>query len=592
MTQHQALALALIGGMLALFLWDRLRYDMVALIALLAAIAVGIVPFDKAFSGFGNSLLPLIASALVVSAAVDRSGVVQAVLQPLRWLMRSPSLEVAALVTAVAFFSAVIKNIGALAIFLPIAMQTAKRSDRSVSELLMPLSFASLVGGMMTLIGTSPNLIISSIRQELTGAPYSMFAFTPVGLGITLIGILFLSFGWRLIPVRRKIQDGADMPFHLEDYLSEAKLPATSSVVGKTVGELESLSDGDITVTAIIREGNRRYVPSSNWVLFAGDVVVLESDPHSLDKFVATAQLELIGSEDIREEGTNPTDIDVVEAVIKANSRMIGASPIMLRLRERFGVNLLAVSRGGKRNRARLHDVLFEEGDVVVLQGRAGTMPDTLASLGCLPLAGRNLQLGRPRKVWPPLAILALCVALSATEYVPAPIAFMTGAVLIGLFRVLSLQEIYDAIDWPILILLGSLIPVGEAVRDTGTTDLIAGWLSGVSSLIPVPGMLAMLLVITMALTPLLHHAAAVIVMGPVAASLARRLGLHIDPFLMVVAVGASCDFLSPIGHQCNALVMGPGEYRFADYWRLGLPLSLLVVVLGVPLILLFWPLR
>jgi di/tricarboxylate transporter len=250
------------------------------------------------------------------------------------------------------------------------------------------------------------------------------------------------------------------------------------------------------------------------------------------------------------------------------------------------------VSRGGKRNRARLHDVIFEEGDVVVLQGRAGTMPDTLASLGCLPLAGRKLQLGRPRKVWVPLGILALCVTLSATEFVPAPIAFMGGALLIALFRVLTLQEIYDSIDWPILILLGSLIPVGEAVRDTGTTDLISGWLSGFSSMIPPAGTLAMLLIITMALTPLLHHAAAVIVMGPIAASLAKRLGLQIDPFLMAVAVGASCDFLSPIGHQCNALVMGPGEYRFADYWRLGLPLSTLVVLLGVPLILLFWPLH
>jgi len=442
------------------------------------------------------------------------------------------------------------------------------------------------------LIGTSPNLIISSIRQELVGVPYRMFDFLPVGFGIAILGVIFLSFGWRLIPVRRTGQNGADMPFRIEDYLAEARLPEGSPMIDKTVADLEALAQGDVSVVAIIRENNRRYVPSGQWTLYAGDLLVLESDPTALEELVAAAKLELVGDKAIKTEGPGTPAIAVVEAVITTNSALVSKSAARLKLRDRHGVNLLAVSRSGQRMTTRLKSIIFQEGDVVVLQGGDETMTDTLSALGCLPLAERHLQLGRPRKVYLPLLILATCVGLSATEIVPPEIAFTGGAVAIAVFRVLDLKEIYDSIDWPILILLGSLIPVGEAMRSTGTTDLIAGWLSTVSTFLPVAGTLLMLLVATMLVTPLLHHAAAVIVMGPIAASLAHKLGFNVDPFLMSVAVGASCDFLSPIGHQCNTLVLGPGGYRFNDYWRLGLPLSTLVVIFGVPLILLVWPLH
>jgi di/tricarboxylate transporter len=592
MTLPQAFSLSLLGGLLILFLWDRLRFDIVALLALLAAVACGIVPVGKAFNGFSNPLLPLIAGALVLSNAVGKSGVIDSLLRYLRPLMRKPALQVGVLSGAVAFLSAVVKNIGALAIFLPIAMQVARRSKRSVSEFLMPMSFGSLVGGMMTLIGTSPNLIASAVRQETLGAPYAMFDFFPVGFGITLIGIGFLSFGWRLIPIRNKGQDSSDMPFRVEDYISEATLPEGSPLVGKTVSELEELSDGTVGVTAIIREGNRRYVPARHWLLYADDILVLEADPNDLHALVDSARLTLIGPEKAEESDKSAGAMSAVEAVITSGSPMIGRSSTQLRLRHRFGVSLLAISRGGKRSTARLGRIIFGEGDVVVLHGPNDAMNDALASLGALPLAQRNLQLGTPRKPLLTVLILLGCVAGSATEVVPPQIAFVVGAVLIAILGILRLDEIYEAIDWPILILLGALIPFGDAMRDTGTTDLIAGWLKTASAMLPPYGTLAMLLSITMLVTPLLHHAAAVLVMGPVAVSLAQSLGLQVDPFLMAVAVGASCDFLSPIGHQCNTLVMGPGGYRFADYWHLGLPLSILVVICGTPLILAFWPLH
>lgn len=592
MTSQQALSFAVLGGLLVLFVWDRVRFDIVALLALLAAVACGIVPASKAFSGFSNSLLPLIASALVVSNAVGKSGLIERAVHLMRPALQRRSLQVGALTSAVAFLSAVVKNIGALAIFLPIAMQVARRNKRGVGEFLMPMSFGSLAGGMMTLIGTSPNIIASSLRQELLGKPYRMFDFLPVGFGITLIAIAFLSFGWRLLPLRGKGQDSGDEPFKVEDYLSELRVPEKSMLAGKTVADFEELSEGSITVTAIIREGRRRYTPARHWKIFPDDILMVESNPQDLQSLVQTAGLELIGPEEPKSDGTGVADTVVVEAVITPESRMVGQTGMALRLRSRYGVSLVAISRGGKRNLTRLALTPFSAGDVIALQGPADGMSDTLAALGCLPLAERNLQLGRPRRLAVTGLILLGCIGLSATEMVPPEIAFTGGAVLTVLCGILTLREVYEAIDWPILVLLGALIPVGEAIRATGTTDLIANWITGAAGSLPIAGTIALLLVITMLLTPLVHHAAAVIVMGPVAVAIAKHFGLNGDPFLIAVAVGASCDFLSPIGHQCNTLVMGPGGYRFGDYWHLGLPLSILVVLCGTPLILAVWPLH
>jgi di/tricarboxylate transporter len=591
MTLPQAISLAILAGLLVLFIWDKLRFDIVALLALLASVALGIVPANKAFSGFSNSLLPLIAAALVVSNAVGKSGLIEQFVRFMRPILQRRSLQVGGLTAAVAVLSAIVKNIGALAIFLPIAVQVARRNKRAVGEFLMPMSFGSLAGGMMTLIGTSPNIIASSLRQELLGQPYRMFDFLPVGLGITLIAIAFLSFGWRLLPIRGKSQE-SDEPFQVEDYLSELRVPEKSPLVGKMIGEVEETSEGSITVTAIIREGRRRYTPARHWRIFADDILMVESNPQDLQSLVQTAGIELVGPAEATTDRTGTADTVVVEAVIMAESPMIGRTGVELRLRSRYGVSLVAMSRGGRRTTTRLAHTMFSTGDVIALQGAADGMGETLASLGCLPLAERKLQLGRPRRLVVMTLILFGCVAASATETMPPELAFTAGAVLTVLCGILTLREVYDAIDWPILVLLGALIPVGEAIRSTGTTDLIASWISHASASLPIPATLAMLLVITMLLTPLVHHAAAVIVMGPVAVAIAKQLGINGDALLIAVAVGASCDFLSPIGHQCNTLVMGPGGYRFGDYWHLGLPLSILVVVLGTPLILAVWPLH
>jgi di/tricarboxylate transporter len=596
--------------MVGLFLWDRLRYDLVALLALLAAILAGIVPADRAFSGFANPVLPLIAGALVVSAAISRSGAVELLVRWLTPLLRSPSLQVGVLAACVASLSAFVKNVGALAIFIPVAFQVARRNERSPSEFLMPLSFASLLGGSMTLIGTSPNMLTATVRQELEGAPFRMFDFMPVGFGTALIGVVFLTFGWRLIPHGRRSAT-AEAAFKIEDYTSELKVGQDSPFAGRTVSEIEDSAGGEVAITAIVRDEYRRYVPGGSWAVLPEDLLVVEADPSALEQFISDGKLELVGSQELpevskeaeeeraepkRDAALVPAEMDpnrlaVVEAVVTTDSELIGHSAAELHLREQYGVNVLAIGRSGRRTLVRLRRFKFQLGDAIVFQGRRTTIYETLAGLGCLPLAERQLQLGRPRRLVLPLAILALAMAAAAFRLLPAEIVFVAAALAIVILGLLTLNEVYAAIEWPILILIGALIPIGEAVKSTGTTEVLAGLISGFAAHLPGYAILAVIVAVTMLVTPILHHAAAVLVMGPIAAELAQTLGYKIDPFLIAVALGAGSDFLSPIGHQSNTLVMGPGGYHFADYWKLGLPLSLTVVGVGVPLILLFWPL-
>ena len=591
-TTAQALVFAILTAMVALFVWNRFRYDLVALLALLAAMASGVVPPDKAFAGFGDQVVIIIASALVLSAAVGKSALIGRAIRRLEPRLRTTGARVVVLTTGVTVLSSLMKNIGALAIFLPVAIQVARRSGTPASALLMPMAFGSLVGGLVTLVGTSPNILVSRVREELTGVPFGMFDFTPVGLGVAAAALAFLAVGWRLLPGDRRGQTPASAAFEVEPYLSEARLPADSPLVGKTVAELEALGEGEVAVVAVVREGGRRYVPAGHWTLFADDLLVLRSGPHPLREIVAEAGLKLAGAEKGPAKALPTSEIAVVEAVVMADSALVGASPEQLRLREAHGVNLLAIARRGRNIEARLHQVRFRAGDVVALQGAAGAMPDVLKVLGCLPLVDRATGLGERRRDILPLVLLAIAMALVALKLVAVAAAFFGAAVLAVLLGVLTLREAYEALDLPILVLLACLIPISDAVASTGGAELIAGGLAAMAGALPPIGAVALVLVAAMALTPFLNNAATALIMAPIAASLATKLGLRPDPFLMAVAIGCACDFLTPIGHQCNTLVLGPGGYRFGDYWRLGLPLSVIVALVATALIPVFWPLR
>src|SRR4051812_10694606 len=590
MTKDQLLAFAVIAGMMVMFVWGRIRYDLVAGLALLAAVLVGVVPFNQAFSGFSNDILVVVGAALLVSAAVTRSRIMDGLLQALGPRISSVRAQLILLVTTVTVLSAFVKNIGALAMMLPVAFQMAKRSNVSPSLFLMPMSFGSLLGGLMTLIGTSPNIIVSELRQQLGGHPFSMFDFTPVGLGLSLLGIVFLAFAYPLLPRDRKgagtLAEGID----IQDYVTEGRVGPKSGFAGETLRALRKKISKDVSVNAVVRDGERK-VASQDTVLREDDRVILEGEPAALDAAVKAAGLELEG-EDRKTIVEKPdAEVGTLEAVIGPDSLLIGKTAARLALHERFNVNMIAISRSGERLTERLRDIRLYAGDVILLQGPMSGMGDALRELGCLPLAPREVHLGNVRRGLVPIAVLVVAMVLAATGKLPIGIAFFGAGLGIVLLGSLSVREAYTSIEWPLLVMIGALIPVSDAIRTTGGADVIASGLASAAHALPPWGTVTLIMAAAMALTPFLNNAATVLVMAPIASSFAHRLGFAPDAFLMAVAVGAGCDFLTPIGHQCNMLVFGPGGYKFGDYARLGAPLSLLVLLLGTPLILLVWPL-
>ena len=592
MTHPQMLSFAIVAGMMALFVWGRLRYDLVAVLSLLAAVLVGIVPADKAFTGFSDDIVIIVASALLVSAAVAKSGVLEAALNRVSPYLRTTQIQVVVLVGVVTVLSAFVKNIGALAMMIPVAFQIARRTNTPPSSFLMPMAFGSLLGGIVTLVGTSPNIIVSRVRGELLGEPFGMFDFTPVGIGIALAGVLFLAFGYRLLPQGRRGAASLDEALNIKDYVTEARVTSESEVIGQTVADLHKLANDEVKVAAIIRKETRSSTPLPDATIRENDLLMLEGEPDALESAVARAGLKLSREHHPPETDEATDEIGVIEAVIGPNSVLSGHSAERIALYERFQVNLIAVSRSGQRFKERLRTITLRPGDVIVLQGNLKRLPDTLRDLGSLPLAARGIRLGSARRSLLPLAILAAAMVIVAFNILPVAIAFFGAGVLMILFGALTLREAYETVEWPIIVMLGALIPVSESIRTTGGTDLIAGWLSAAANMLPPTGALVLIMIAAMAVTPFLNNAATVLVMAPIAASFAGQLGFKPDAFLMATAIGAACDFLTPIGHQCNTLVMGPGGYRFGDYWRLGLPLSIIVVVVGIPLIMLVWPLQ
>ncbi|KUL97044.1 permease [Bosea sp. WAO] len=592
MTLPQILSCSLVAAMMAAFVWGRLRYDVVALLALLAGVVLGVVQPKDAFKGFSDDIVIIVASALIVSAAVARSGLVESALSRIAPALRTTQTQVMALVFTVAVMSAIIKNIGALAMMLPIAYQLARKDGKSPSVFLMPMAFASLLGGIVTLVGTSPNVIVSRVREELGGEPFAMFDFTPVGIGVAFAGCLFLGFGYRLLPKDRQGSASLDQALDIKDYVTEARIPANAPLSGRTIADLRKPADGEVDVVAILRGGKRRQAPLPDASLKAGDIVLLRGEAKALERVVAEGKLELVGQNRPTETEGSLDPARTGEAVVTQGSLLAGATAAELDLHARFQVNLLGISRAGERFTERLRDIRLADGDVVLLQGDEKLLPERLRELGLLPLAARSLSLGSARKRLITGAIVVGTVAVVALGLVPVAIAFFSAAVLLLALRALSLRDAYASVEAPILVMLAALIPVSDSLRTTGTTDLFAGWLAQAGAGLPGWGAVGLILVAAMAVTPFLNNAATVLVMAPIGAGFAKTLGYNPDAFLMAVAIGAACDFLTPIGHQCNTLVMGPGGYRFGDYARLGAPLSLLVILLTVPLILWVWPLR
>ncbi len=583
---------------LFLFVWNRWRYDLVALLALLSLSLAGYVTAEQVFTGFGHAAVITVAGVMVMGHGLSSSGAVDALARLLTRVGDRPWMQVTALTALVTVASAFMNNIGALALLMPVAVWMARRSDLSPSVLLMPLAFGSLLGGLMTMIGTPTNIIISQIRGLETGAPFRMFDFLAVGGGVAVLGVLFIAVGgWRLTPHRAKKSAPGDL-FQIGAYLSELLLPEGNRFDGKILSDLlESVEEeADVIVLALIRDRARIAWPSVHAVLRGGDILLVEAASESLMRLLEITGFRL--AEDVgkgvphgREEAKELGASSLAEAIVTPSSMLVGTTVSHLDLRERYRLNVLAVARQGQRLRGRLSRIRFAPGDILLVQGEDDQLQSSLGVLGCLPLASRGLRIGKPRRGVLAALIFGATLALIAFGVVPAATGMVGGALAMVLGGLVPPGEVYRSIDLPVLVLLAAMLPIGQALETTGGAQAIADALLSVSQSAPPWATLAILMVAVMLLSNAMNNAAAAVLAAPVAIRLAQSMGASVDPFLMAVAVGACCVFLTPIGHQSNTLIMVPGGYRFSDYWRLGLPLSVLIVLVSVPLILWRWPL-
>ena len=590
MSTDQIILFSLFGLVFALLLWGRYRYDLVAFAALMVGVVLGVVPTKDAFSGFGHPATIVVALVLVVSAGLVRSGAVFLITRTLVDSTRALGSHIALMGAIGGVLSAFMNNVAALALLMPVDVQTARKAKRPPGLSLMPLSFATILGGMATLIGTPPNIIIASFREDALGAPFKMFDFAPVG-GLTAIaGLAFVALvGWRLIPRREDVAlDAAE----IAQYIAELTVPEDSPHIGKRLSELEETAQNtDIAILGLIRDGKRRYGTSRNARLQADDILVLEATPDALDEF--RSALSLAFSDKQREENLKAAGegLDIIEIVVPNEARVAGRTVQALGLNWRHRTVLMGISRQGRKITQQVRKTVIQPGDILLLLVPKDTGSVVTDWLGGLPLADRGLAVTQDSKTWLAIGLFAAAVLAASVGLLYLPIALGLVVVAYVLTRIIPLSELYTHINWPVVVLLGSMIPLGAALENSGGTELIASSLISLTGNLPPWAILTVLMIVTMSLSDVLNNTATTIVAAPVGIQMAQTLGVSPDPFLMAVAVAASSAFLTPIGHKNNTLILGPGGYSFGDYWRMGLPLEVLVVAVSIPAILVFWPL-
>ena len=590
-TVQQGLLFALIGVLFFFLIWGRFRYDLVAFSALLSASLLGLVPTEDIFSGFGHPAVIIIALVLIISRGLYLSGAIEMMSGALLDGARGIGRHIALMAGVSAALSAVMNNVAALALLMPVDLQAAEKAQRNPGLTLMPLSFASILGGMITLIGTPPNIVIATFRGEALGEPYSMFDFAPVGLVVAAVGIVYVALiGWRLIPLDRS---AAKMPSSIEDlesYLVELRVPGGAGCIGQQLRELDGAADdAGVQILGLVRDGERLPGMAARSVLLADDRIVVEGGPEGIDGFAGALALSYADSD--RPSKAMSGNTIMREVAVPQTSRLVGRTEWALRLRYRRGVILLGISRSGLRIRERLREVEIQAGDLLLLLGPEETLDDVIDWLGCLPLAPRGLDVIQRDKARKAIVIFAAAILLASLELIYLPIALASVAVLYILLDIVPLSQVYESIEWPVIVLLGAMIPISVALESSGGTQLLADLFVRGTDGWPTVLILTALMLVAMTLSDVLNNVATALIAAPIALDIAERLQVNPDPFLMAVAVAASCAFLTPIGHKNNTLIMGPGGYRFGDYWRMGLPLEILVVLTSIPMILLVWPL-
>ena len=612
---NQIIIVTLLVVTMIMFLWGKWRHDMIAMGALLAGVFCGVVPSSEAFASFGHPAVITVASVLILGYGLKISGAVDVLAKHLLPSTSGPTLSILALVSLSALLSGFINNVGALALLMPIAMQMATKYDLPAGKVLMPLAFGSILGGMTTLIGTPTNLVVAGFRESSGMGSFSMFDFSPVGVSVAFVGVVFVGvLGWRLVPTRKQSDSGS---FDTGTYLSEVRIVSGSKADKMSLRDAEQLLDeADAQIVAMVRRDVRLSAPNPRRILQDGDILVIEVEPESLPKALSSLGLTLLADVPANKETPSNTitdvkltplddeipqpnpemdiskseDIVIQELVVSPEAALVNRSAADIQLRTRYGISLLAISRQGRRSLKRLRSTPVKAGDVILLQGDPESVSGFASQFGCLPLATRDISV--PRKGQALMASLIMIIAVAAVAFgiLPADVSFVAGALAFAVVGIVPLRSIYTAIDWSVVVLLAALLPVANAMFTTGAADLIAQFLLDTIAQSNAIAALALVLIITMFLSDLMNNVATAAVMCPIGISTASQLGVSPDAFLMAIAVGASCAFLTPIGHQNNTIILGPGGFHFGDYWRLGLMIEVLVVAVSIPMLLWVWP--
>ncbi len=632
MTIDQISIFCIIIFTFTLFIWGKWRYDIISIIALCVLFIVDmilggdksnlIISTSDIFLGFGHPAVITVAAVLVISCALRNSGVVDLIARYISPLSKNQTVHISTLSGVVAICSAIMNNVGALALMLPVAIKTSLKRKRSPSILLMPLAFASILGGMITMIGTPPNIIISTFResqllslklqalndatstaanyflirniniQDIVPASFGMLDFTPVGFSISIMGVLFVSIlGWRLIPKESYKKPGSGSLFSIDEYITEIRIPNKSKFIGLKIGDIEKYTENRLVIFGVINNNNKVIRVNHNHVIQESDRYLVKSDPIDLKLMMDEYILRFTNKMRERIDKLKNENTVFREVLITPGSPLENRDRTYLRRRTSNSLVLMSIARQGAPINKRLEKIKFKIGDVLLLQGNADILEDNINILNLLPLQIRNVEVGVFSKVSLSLAIFFSAIIFSMFGFVPITLAFIMAILMYVFTGILPIRDLYKEIDWPIIVLLGTMIPISNALQTTGASQLLAEALITTTQNLPHWSILTLIMVITMCLSDIINNAATALIMAPIASGIAISLGVNIDPFLMSVAVGASCAFLTPIGHQCNALILGPGGYKFSDYWRMGLPLEILIILFGTPLILYFWPL-
>ena len=589
----QNILFTLLFFVFAFLIWGRWRYDLVAFSALLIAAGVGVIPVNEVFSGFGHPAVVVIALVLIVSKGLSNSGAIELLSRYLIVGSRKLGTHIGIMAGFAAVLSAVMNNVAALALLMPLDMQAAAKAKRSPALSLMPLSFASILGGMITLIGTPPNIVIAEYRASVMGEPYRMFDFAPVGIAVAIVGVAYVALiGWRLIPVARGEHDSAKELSHLGDYLAEVKVPETSKAIGQKVRDLDEITaEHETEIVGLIRRGERQPGMARRVEIRKNDILVIKAAPDGIEAIVGALGLQYARKNNTEGGVFTSDDASLLEVVVPQGARIDGRSAHSLRLMYRHGVTLLGVSRQGKRFIKRVQDLEIQAGDILLLLGNSEKLDDIANWLGCLPLAERGLQVTQRKKAGLAVLIFGSAVLLASIGALYLTVALGIAVVLMVLTGIMPLRQVYQSVEWSVIVLLGSMIPIGIALEASGGTALIASGIVNAASSLSPAAVMVILMIVTMTLSDVMNNVATAVIAAPIGVNIANALGVNPDPFLMCVAVAASCAFLTPIGHKNNTLIMGPGGYRFGDYWRMGLPLEILVIMIGAPMILWVWPL-